>query len=75
MKIKGWMLKQEARNHIIWENIYPKSDRYVLIVENVGGVWQVTRNNGGQIVLGYPLKNKYRAKKIAINYMRKHPKG
>ena len=75
VKIKGWTLKTRSKDYIIWENIYPTSNRYILIVESIGGIWSIVRRNDEDLLIAYPIKTKRKAIKIAIDYMKNHPKG
>ena len=73
-KIKDWTKRSESARAIIWDNDLNDS---TCVVTASNKLWSVTAHSGK----GYTLekhaafKSRTAAKKFAIGWMRKHPKG
>ena len=81
-RIKGWKTtKYKSRNYTMWKNILPKyesfEDNYTVTIGREGRtknffMWVIKE---GRQLISLTYDNFEEAKKIAIDYMKKHPRG
>lgn len=73
-KIKNWKRRVDKPREIVWDNDLSVS---TCVVSAAGKLWSVQAHSGeGYTLQKYKeFKSRAAAKKFAIAWMRKHPKG